>query len=231
VIAGSSWRSEPAAPLRGFASGFSPEARARSLKTSNARHDHLATHFEHARPVVAAQAQRNGLYRAQVGGDILAYGTVAACGALHEHAVFVAQADGQPVELRLHREDRLLPPERVLDAAFEIGHFTVFLTIGVALLLESVAEREHRHGVHHLREPPVRAGADAARGRVFARQIRVLVLQCFQLAHQPVVLGIGNVRIVQHVVAVVRVFDQSTQGLCALDGFDGGGGLGHVQGP
>ena len=72
-----------------------------------ARHVDLAAHFQHARPALAAQPQRNRLDRAQVGGDVLAGLAVAARRAAHEHAVLVAQADRQAVELGLDREHRI----------------------------------------------------------------------------------------------------------------------------
>ena len=98
-------------------------------------------------------------------------------------------------------------------------------------LLEGVAEREHRHGMDDLGEAARRAGTDAARGRVVAREVRVLRLQRLQLAHQAVVVGIGDVRLVQHVIAIVRILDAAAQDLGALDGFGRGDGLRHVQGP
>src|SRR5690606_32218136 len=68
-----------------------------------------------------AQLQRHRAHLAQVGGDALAGGAVAAGGALDEHAVLVAQADGQAVELGLDREHRVVDAEALLDAADEIG--------------------------------------------------------------------------------------------------------------
>src|SRR6476661_7800522 len=71
---GSSWRSEPAAPLRGLASVFSPCSSAQALYLSK-----------------AALGMKTSPRTSSTG--------VAARGAAHEHTVFVAQADRQAIQL------------------------------------------------------------------------------------------------------------------------------------
>ena len=98
--------------------------------------------------------------RAHVDGDILATHAVAARGGLHQPALFVAQRDGEPVELRLGRIHDALDVEPFARAAVEIDD---------VLLGEGVVEREHRHGVHDLAElagsHARRRAASASRGR------------------------------------------------------------------
>jgi len=83
------------------------------------RHVDLAAHLQRARPTLAAQLQGDRADGAQVGGDVLAGFAVPARGALHEHAAFVAQADRQAVELRLHREHRVGDVQALFDPALE----------------------------------------------------------------------------------------------------------------
>ena len=88
------------------------------------RHVDLTAHFQHARPVFPAQAQRNGVQGAQVGSDILTGGAITAGGAANELAILVAQADGQAIELGLDRKHRRISWQGGLDAAHEIFHFS-----------------------------------------------------------------------------------------------------------
>src|SRR3546814_17845929 len=92
-----------------------------SSDLAGARHVDLTAHLQHARPALAAQLQRNRANRAQVGGAVLAGLAVAAGGALHEHAVFVAQADRQAVEPGFDREDRGGDVQERLDPALDIA--------------------------------------------------------------------------------------------------------------
>jgi hypothetical protein len=75
VTRASSWRSEPAAPLRGLASVRSPRSRARSLKASKpARGMYTSPRTSSTGPrcPCAAQAQRDRAHGAQVRADVLA---------------------------------------------------------------------------------------------------------------------------------------------------------------
>jgi hypothetical protein len=55
------------------------------------------------------------------------------------------------------------------------------------------------------------AGADALGRRIRRAQLRVFRLQGLQLAEQPVVLGVGDLRVVEDVVAVVVVVQLDAQ--------------------
>ena len=105
--AGSSWRTAPAAALRGLTKVFSPFApraifsRCSSLSLEVvAPHVDLAAHFQHGAGASGGQAQRNLPDRADVLRHVLADLAVAAGGGLHQHAVLVAQVDREAVELQ-----------------------------------------------------------------------------------------------------------------------------------
>jgi hypothetical protein len=134
---------------------------------------------------------------------------------LHERAVLVAQAGRQAVELRLHGEHRIGLVEPLLYPALEVPDFRV---------AEGIAERQHRHGVPHRGELRRRRVAHAHGRRVGIGEFGMFRLQRFELAHQPVVLGVRYRRIIEHMVAMVGVVDQAAQ-------FGGaGGGLGGHPG-
>ncbi len=176
-------------------------------------HVDLAAHFQHPRPTLAAQTQRNRFDGAQVGADILAGGAIAARGALHELAIFVAQADRQAIEFGFGRKQRLSDLQPLADAPHELGHF---------LIAEGIAQRQHRHGMPHFGKPRGGQMADALGWRIGAGQFRVRALQGLKLAHQLVVIGIGHLRLVEYVIPVVGVFDSTAQGIDALSGIRAG---------
>ncbi len=175
-------------------------------------HEHFAPDFQHPRPATAAQLQQNGFHGAQVGADILAGGTVAAGRALHEYAVFVTQADREPVEFGLHREFGIGNPEPLLHPTHEITHFVIRVhALGCVGVSEGIGQRQHRDGVAHPGKTGRRSCTHAPGRRIRRCQLRVRDLQRLQLAHQPVVFGIRNARVIEHVIAVVGVLDRLPQ--------------------
>ena len=176
------------------------------------RHEHLTAHFQHRRRV-AAQLQRHAAHRAQVRGDVLAAGAVAAGGTAHEAPGFVAQTDRQAVEFGLGGERRASVAGFLGDAVDEGLYF---------LVAEGVGQRQHWNRVPHRRELAGRRVADALRGRIRIGQVGMFRFQRFEFAQQAVVLGIRDIRIVEHVVTVVGVVNAATQFLDA-----GGGACGH----
>ena len=194
-----------------------------------AQHDHFAAHFEHVGPALAAHFQRDRPHRAQVRGHVLAGFAVAAGGTLHEHAVLVAQADGQAVQLGFHRKHRSAAIQRLLDASLEFGDLVEAFAFGIAGLFERIAQRQHRDGVAHFGKTAVRPCAHGARGRAGGGQRGMCGFQRFQFPHQPVVVGVGDVRVVEDVVAVIGLLDRRPQGGGAGDGFRRGRGFGHAR--
>ena len=72
---------------------------------------------------------------------------------------------------------------------------------------ERVVEREHRRAVRDRREQLVGRRADPLRGESAVISSGKRVLEVAQLAHQLVVLGVADLRLVEHVVAVRVVVD------------------------
>src|SRR5439155_8715899 len=121
--------------------------------------------------------------------------------ALGEHAVLVRERDGDAVDLQLNgvrraRTDRLLD---AYDPRFQL------------LARERVIEREHARAMLHGSEQVGRGPADALRGAVGGDELGELLLETRQLAHQLVVFGIGDLRIVQDVVPVRMEVDELTE--------------------
>ena len=110
-MAGSFCRSEPAAELRGLTKS-SLARRFLPLVQREERllgHVDLAAHLADFRHVLALEALRHLLDRLDIGGDVLAFGAVAAGGGGDKFAILVAQRHRQPVDLRLGAEgDRLV---------------------------------------------------------------------------------------------------------------------------
>ena len=114
---------------------------------------------------------------------------VAACGRLHQQAVFVTQVDRQAVEFQLghvveraafDHSERVRPQGGAL--AF-LGALVFGGQVAAHLLLELFracrrhvgfgANRQHRHGVAHRRESGQHRAADTLRGRIGRLQFGV----------------------------------------------------------
>ena len=171
-----------------------------------------------------AQPFRQGGDRPQVGGHILASGAVAACRALHEAAALVAERDGEAVDLELGDVAELEGRPGGGRQAQPTPHPTVE---GAQLILvEDIAQREHRPPVDDLAEGAYWSRADALSRRVGHRQRRECGFDGHQLAHQPVVLSVGEIGGVGHVVQLVG----STDGWDQLVATVGGGLLTQFSG-
>ena len=156
-----------------------------------------------------AEALRDGLDRAQVGGHVLTGRAVAARGALHEAATLVAQGDGQAVDLqlgdvaqlrgRLGRRGQLEPPAHAGVEGAQL------------VMAEGVGQAEHRGPVADLVEGRRRRAAHALGRRVGRGQLRVRRLEVLELAHQRVALGVADLRRVLLVVERVGTLDLLAQ--------------------
>jgi hypothetical protein len=85
-------------------------------------------------------------------------------------------------------------------AAGELAHAAV--EIAQRVHGKCVVEAHHRHPVAHLLKSFARRAAHALRGGIGSEQLRVLVFQLLELAHQLVEGRIGNFRVVGHVIEV-----------------------------
>ena len=170
----------------------------------------LSAHLDHARGRRSArqpQARGDRADRAQVGRHVLADDAVAAGGPRHEEPVLVDQRDGEPVDLGLHHEAHVAAPQALL-----LHHRPGAAVPGVELVgAARVGQAEHGAAVLDRREAARQRGAHALGGRVGCDQVRVGGLEGLQLA-EPVVVGdVLDARVVEHVVAVVRVVQERPQ--------------------
>src|SRR5579885_1506901 len=178
VTRGSSCLSEPAAALRGLAKTGSPASSRSRLR------------------------RRHAADGADVRGDILADGAVAARGARCEPAVLVDELDRDAVHLGL---------AGVLDlrALRELAHPRVELRHLVAA--RGVGEREHRVAMAHGLELGQRRTAHALRGGIGGDQLGMRLLERLQAAEERVVLGVGDLGRVEDVVEVVVPADLAAE--------------------
>ncbi len=182
-------------------------------------HEHFTAHFQHVRPALALQLERDVTHCAHVDADVFAGGSVAACRAPHQRTVAIQQADGQTVQLGLAAVLHLaafakqVPGRQIQplgDPPIEFEHVVFF---------ERVAQAEHRHFVTHLGERRQGRASDPLRRRIRGDQMGVFRLQGLELVKQAVVLDIRNARFIQNVVAVVVLIQLCTQ--FQDSGFDG----------
>ncbi len=83
-------------------------------------------------------------------------------------------------------------------------------------VIEGVGQREHGHAVLDIAQRAAGAGAHAEGGRIGRLQLRVRGLEVAELAEEPVVLGIGQLRRVLLVVEAVGALEDLAQLRCPL---------------
>ena len=127
-------------------------------------------------------------------GHVFADPAIAAGRPLHQHASFVTQRNRQTVELQLHGERLRYPPGETAPNAF---------IPGLQLIdVEGIVQRHHRHGMGDRREGRVGRSSDSLAGRRVCEQLRVGSLETFELAQEPVIVRIGDLRAVALVVGL-----------------------------
>ena len=159
-------------------------------------HEHLAPHLDDVGRRGQLEPAGHRPDGQHVGGDVLAGHAVAPGGGPHQVAALVDQRDRQTVELRLAHEGHRLGHEALepLPPRLEVGE------------VECVIKREHRHQVGHRAE---RDGAAGPLGRrVLRHQLGVLGLEGQEPPDELVVLGVGDLGLVELVVPGVVVPDQ-----------------------
>ena len=147
------------------------------------------------------------MHGAQVVGHVLAHLPVAARSAAHEDAIAIGERDGQAVDLGLgdERERHVAEPVRLQQPA-------VAPVPGEQLLLVAgIGQREHGLHVAHLLELLQRLTAHTLCGRIGRAQLRETLLELLQLGEQAVVVGIADLRLVEHVVQLSMVLDLAAQ--------------------
>ena len=162
----------------------------------------LASDFEQ-RWRVARQRLGDIGDRANIVGDVLADLAVAPSGALDEDTVLVAQRDGETIELQLDTEPghrltlqatlrSLIPAPQIVD-------------------VEGVVQRHHRDRVSDRRERLVDAAADPLGDRVRGDQLGIGLLECNELAVEPIPFGVGDLGGVEFVVLLGVVVEGRPQ--------------------
>ena len=166
-------------------------------------HIDFAAHFQGRRPAAALQLEGNIAHRAHIDADVFTGGAIAAGSAAHQQAILVQQADGQAIELGLAAVFHFGAAAKQIadrqvqafgDPAIELVHVGFF---------EGIAQAQHGHFVAHLGKRRERRAAHALSRRVVADQLRIGRFQRLELLEQPIVLGVRNARLIQHVVSVV----------------------------
>ncbi len=140
---------------------------------------------------------RNFADGADIGGDVLALEAVAAGRGVDEVAALVAQRARQAVDLGLGGEGERLVGGEAEEPPHPVGE------IDHLLVVEHVAEREHRHRVADLGELARRRRADPAAGRIGPDQVGEQRLDGVVALPQRVVFGIRDGRRILLVVALV----------------------------
>ena len=172
------------------------------------REVNLAAHLD-AGGDGARQGLRNRRDRACVSGDVFADVAVASGSGAHEATVLVQEVDGQAVDLHLGRH------LQVRDAG-GLGH--TCLPPGELLEGEHVVEGHHLGQVADLGETRIDAAAHAHRGRVGAAQLRVALLDLFDLAVHAVVVRVREGRRITVVVGGAGLVDAVNEFVVAVAG-------------
>ena len=154
-----------------------------------AGHVHLAPDDEPGQ--LLRQGHGDGADGSQILRHVLSDAAVASGGAADEHAVPVLQRHGQAVHLRLHAVFGIR--EGLPDVSQELLHLPA---------VKHVLQALQRDGVLHLLKLGQDGSAHPLGGGVRGDLLRVLPLQILQTAEHMVVFIVGDLRIVQHVVAV-----------------------------
>ena len=162
------------------------------------------------RAVRSPHSQRNRVDRPEVDRDILPTLAVAASRSPDESAALVDEGHRRAVDLRLENvRDRLVGTEPLANV---VGPLLQRLPRGDLL------ERPHGRQVLDLPEPFRGRRTDTLRRRVGCDELGVLGLERLQLVEQRVVRAVGDLGVVEDVVAVEVVLDQATQLGCAVRG-------------
>ena len=130
----------------------------------------------------------------QIFGDVVALFAVPASETLDQAAVFVADADGHPVDLGLDGKLGGLAVQIFGDAIEELTQL---------LFAVGVVEALHRDGVTDRPERVERGAAHLFGGRIFVDQLRMSFFEVLQFAIEAVIGGIGNLRTRLHVIEPV----------------------------
>ncbi len=155
------------------------------VETRTGQH-HLAPDLDELRRIFGGQPQRQIADGARVGRDVLAGDPVAAGRRAHHDAGLETQIERRAVEFRLGAINQFVDARPLAGPSIELGQLIV---------VEAVRQRQHRRRMVDRLEGVHRRCADALGWRIGRDERRIFGLQRFQLAEQPVVLGVRDGRL------------------------------------
>ena len=198
----SSWRTLPAAALRGLAKSGLARGLAALVQLGEvaAAHIDLPAHLEDLgrRALEGLGHIGQGL---EIGGDVLAHRSVAAGRTLDEFPALIAQAGREPVDLGLGHHldgDILRQAEKAADAGEEIAD------IG---FLEGIVEGEHGHRMADLGEAGCRRGANLLARAVGPAQLGKTSLDRLVALDQSVIGRVGYLRRILLIIELAVMSD------------------------
>ena len=160
-------------------------------------------------PLLGLEGERDVADGADVLGDIVAGGAVAAGGGVFQGAVLVEKGNGHAIDLGFQRYVDILSAEVFPEALVESDQLGLR---GVRVFqLEHIIDAEHGDGVGDLGEAFEGLGADALGGGVGIGELGVSFLQILEFAEQLVVIRIGDFRFGVSVIEAVVVVDELAQ--------------------
>ncbi len=176
------------------------------------RHKDFAAHFQPRRKIIALQAQRNRADGANVSGDVLSRGAVAAgCGA-RQQAIFIEQAYRQAIQLQFAAVGDIVTAFQAILHALVEGEETGFV--------KGIVQRQHRHLMAHLFKYRQRRRTNALGRRIGRNEIGMLLFQRAQFAHQAVIFGVRYLGRVHNVIKIFMMAQRGAQfGDLVLNGF------------
>ena len=182
------------------------------LAESGERHQHFAAHFEICGDtgllqLVLRNRERDRAHRPHIQGHVFADVAIAARDAAFQTPVAVDERQGHAIELQFAHVLEGGLPAQFVHAALPVAQF-VFTV--------SVVERKHRRRVLRLDESLARLAAHALGRRVWRDVLRMLGLKPLKLVHQRVEADVRNLRIVEHVIAILMVPNLLAQGFDLL---------------
>ena len=125
-----------------------------------------------------------------------------------EGSLGIESGHREAIELEFGDIAEGLIAEEVADAAVEVAEFG---------FVECVVEAKHRRAVGKLEEALTGGTADAGAGRIETSQVGVFGLECEELAHQGIVLKVGDLGRIEDVVTVLvmlKLFAQIADAIC-----------------
>ena len=175
------------------------------FRERRARQVHLAANLHPLRRGRHRQPFRDAVNDGHVGRHVFAGDAVAAGDAAREPPALVGEREADAVDLQLgdvgeRGLDR--PVETAADAAVKVAQLG---------LVVGVLEAEHRDEMIDFREALRRPSADADGRRVRIGQLGMRALQVLELAHEGVVLRVGDLRRGVDVVALVVVPEEAAK--------------------